>query len=213
MTKTPTNWTMQKPLKLKAVTKQLDAMSHEDLMRGIKWVIVFAIGILAAVFGIYLLRFATPSFSNDPAVWGQFGDFVGGTANPILGFLTLITLALTIVVQSRQLAISTRELELSSHELALTRTELQRSAQAQELSEKALRAQAEAASRSARLSAINFLLEHYHIQLKQFRGNAYLANDPRLETMRELEMKETALQHMLETVFDQLMDMEDQEHV
>lgn len=184
-------------------------MTHEDLIRWIGWIVAFAVGILTSVFGVYFLNFANTDLSTNPEQWGQFGDFVGGTANPILGFLTLIALVLTIIIQSRQLSISTRELELSRNELELTRGELHRSAQAQELSEKALRAQADAADRSARLSGINFLLDHYNGLLKELRGRAYISGDPRYTQLQSLQKREQVLLGMLDTVFKEVTEKQE----
>lgn len=191
--------TLERDLKAK-----LRDMSSDDLLRWVSWVIAFAAGVLSAVFGVYILFFGKKDVSDDPAVWGQFGDFVGGTANPVLSFLTLIALALTIILQSRQLSISSRELELSRNELELTRDELRRSAQAQELSEKALRAQADAADRSARLAGINFLLGHCKAEIREMKGVAYMAHDPRLERLSELQYKERVLLTMLDAFFGEL---------
>jgi len=44
---------------------------------------------------------------------GTFGDFVGGTLNPILSFLALLALLLTLAIQIRELKETRRELELS----------------------------------------------------------------------------------------------------
>lgn len=184
--------------------KNTEAITHEKILQWLGWIVIFASCFLLVIYGLYFFNFAQGGLSNNQVEWGQFGDFAGGTINPILGFLTLIALILTIVLQSRQLAISSRELELSRDELALTRKELRRSASAQELSEKALRAQADAASRSARLNAINFLLAHYQTELKQYEDRAYPMNDPRLETMRRLEEKESALTKLLDAVFSEL---------
>ncbi|MBK6653815.1 hypothetical protein [Zoogloea sp.] len=181
--------------------EKFDAATHFDLMRWIGWIVAVASSVLAAVFGLYFLQFSNGTLSADLATWGQFGDFVGGTANPILAFLTLNALVLTIVLQSKQLSISSRELELSRRELELTREELSRSAHAQELSEKALRAQAATAEKSARLSAINFLLDHYKNELRDMRGVAYTANDPRLVRMQLLQRREHQLLAMLDEIF------------
>ena len=113
--------------------EKFDAATHFDLMRWIGWIVAVASSVLAAVFGLYFLQFSNGTLSADLATWGQFGDFVGGTANPILAFLTLNALVLTIVLQSKQLSISSRELELSRRELELTREELSRSAHAHDL--------------------------------------------------------------------------------
>ena len=56
---------------------------------------------------------------------GQWGDFFGGTLNPLLTFLTFVGLLFTIFLQQR-------ELNLSRDELALTREELKRSSDALE---------------------------------------------------------------------------------
>lgn len=180
---------------------KFDTASHFDLMRWIAWIVAGACCVLVIVFGLYFIQFSSGSLSMDSESWGQFGDFVGGTANPILAFLTLNALVLTIILQSKQLSISSRELELSRRELELTREELGRSAKAQELSEKALRAQAATAEKSARLSAINFLLDHYKNELRDMRGVAYTANDPRLVRMQLLQKRENQLLAMLDEVF------------
>lgn len=181
-------------------------MAHVVLVRRIGWIVMFAVGVLTAIFGIYIIQFANADVSKDPEAWGQFGDFVGGTANPILGFLTLIALILTIILQSRQLSVSSRELELSRRELELTRDELRRSAHAQELSEKALRAQAAASERSARLAATNFLLDHYKSELRDMRGIAYVGNDPRLDRLKMLQSREQTLLAMLDTLFREVAE-------
>lgn len=185
---------------------KLHEMTHDDLIRWISWIVAFAVGILTSVFGIYFLHFAKNGVSTDPEQWGQFGDFVGGTANPILGFLTLIALVFTITLQSRQLSVTTQELKLSRKELELTRDELRRSALAQELSERALRAQADAAERSARLSGINFLLDHYKGALKEMHGQAYVSNDPRLVRLKSLQEREQVLLGMLDALFKEMTE-------
>ena len=96
-------------------------------------------------------------------------------------------------------------MELQRQELTLTRQELSRSAAAQEQSEAALRAQAESAASSARLSTINFLLDHYKQELKAMQGVAYVGNDPRLPRMHELEERETRLLQELNTLYREVI--------
>ncbi|WLQ15401.1 hypothetical protein O5O45_05635 [Hahella aquimaris] len=43
-------------------------------------------------------------------VWGQFGDFFGGTLNPLIGLAGLLALLVTISIQSRELKASVDEL-------------------------------------------------------------------------------------------------------
>jgi len=44
---------------------------------------------------------------------GVFGDFVGGSLNPFLSFLSLIAILFTIVLQNRELAATRKEMEAS----------------------------------------------------------------------------------------------------
>lgn len=75
------------------------------------------------------------SASEIAANLGAQGDYFGGLLNPVFGFLSLMALLYTIVLQSRELSLSRQELEE-------TRKEVARSADAQELSQKALNQQA-----------------------------------------------------------------------
>lgn len=50
----------------------------------------------------YALRFHGHGW-GDPAAWGQFGDYLAGLLNPLIGTLTLVGLAATVVMQGRLL--------------------------------------------------------------------------------------------------------------
>ncbi|EGR2241139.1 Hypothetical protein VCSRO12_3650 [Vibrio cholerae] len=95
------------------------------------FVVLVLIAIIATVVIVSALVFYFTNFngvfSNKQEDWGTFGDFLGGSINPVLSFLGLIALLLTIVLQNR--------------ELEATREELARSAEAQVNSEAALRQQ------------------------------------------------------------------------
>jgi uncharacterized membrane protein len=93
-------------------------------------IIACSVVALGTTFFAYFTQFSG-GFSSRQDVWGQFGDFVGGVLNPILSFLALIALVLTVVLQSRQLEYARKELDNSREELAATRIELKRSANAQ----------------------------------------------------------------------------------
>lgn len=77
--------------------------------------IAVCIVLAVLVVGAYVVRFGF-TFSANQDVWGQFGDFVGGSLNPIFAMLAFFALLYTIALQS--------------HELEATRDELQRSASA-----------------------------------------------------------------------------------
>jgi hypothetical protein len=65
---------------------------HKKLER---WFYVY-IGLFIVVLITYSARFYSYSFSNDPAHWGQFGDYIGGILNPIV---TGLALFITIYLQ------------------------------------------------------------------------------------------------------------------
>jgi hypothetical protein len=127
--------------------KTLEAWSRKDLVLAITTMLKFAGWALALIIMAYFLRFyVIPIFYTETstqicdakASWGQFGDFLGGTLNPILGLLTLLGVAYTVLLQQEAMlrvqADSTR-----SHE--------------------ALNAQAELALLTARLQSLTSALE------------------------------------------------------
>jgi hypothetical protein len=103
---------------------------------GVVIVIIGFLGVFAGLITLwtYANHFPYP-LSLDHDTWGTFGDFVGGTLNPIFGFLGLTALLLTLWVQNRELAISREELKAS-------RIAMEQSAEAQAKSQKALVEQA-----------------------------------------------------------------------
>lgn len=72
--------------------------------------------LLAIIYGTYFWHFHGPA-SGDPAAWGQFGDFVGGTLNSLVGLLTVLGLAWTVTLQMRQLDLSRQVLLDAQHEI------------------------------------------------------------------------------------------------
>ncbi|MDO8336383.1 MAG: hypothetical protein Q7T74_06415 [Candidatus Saccharibacteria bacterium] len=81
------------------------------------WPMVVAMVIIMLAAALYFKNFNEPLYkecvgrwdedrciserlADDRSAWGQFGDFIGGTVNPIIGFLTVILLLITIRQQS-----------------------------------------------------------------------------------------------------------------
>lgn len=159
---------------------KLKSFDSANLMTWLAWIIAFAASIVAAAFFAYFHSFGDLGLSNRQDIWGQFGDFVGGTVNPILSFLSLIALVLTVTLQSRQLTIAKEELENSKQELAATREELKRSTDAQRQTAKALQEQAKHAEISARLSALRAALDVTSESLRQATSDAGFGSSPAL---------------------------------
>jgi hypothetical protein len=158
-----------------------------------KVAIAVAICIVLLQCGIGIcVYYAMPDWSTR----GQFGDMFGA-ANATFSGLAFAGLIYAILLQREDLALQRAELEL-------TRQELKRSATAQELSEVALRTQAESAAMSARLSAISFLLEQYKKEFERFDVPTVRANDSRLARANDLSLRIGVLSGILETVYQDL---------
>jgi hypothetical protein len=182
------------------------------MTRWLVWlIIILALIVLSTVFWFYWSHFKHLQISPNPGDWGPFGDYIGGTLNPILSFLTVVLLSSTIILQSRQLSISTNELELSRKELELTRAELKRTAEAQELSEKALRAQAEAANSTTKLATINALLEFYTNEIKTRGANTLPSNHPRNVELLEFSQRRRMLEAFLHQRYVDLIGSESEQ--
>lgn len=81
-------------------------------------ILFFAIICAVTVISIYRKHFSG-EYLTDHAAWGQFGDFFGGTLNPILAMLSLFAILGALVIQSRELSHSTSALKEQSEHLNL----------------------------------------------------------------------------------------------
>jgi hypothetical protein len=82
-----------------------------------RWVLYVAIIVFVGAIFIYTYNFLFYPLSKDPAEWGQFGDFIGGCVNPLLGLLTVWLLLATLNQNDEALALSREELRLAIEEL------------------------------------------------------------------------------------------------
>jgi len=90
--------------------------SNSEIPRWLK--VLVSLSILAALtaIGLYVWIFRF-DLSNKHDVWGQFGDYLGGTLNPLFAFTALLALLYTIVLQSRELRNSGEQLAKSAEAL------------------------------------------------------------------------------------------------
>ncbi|MFZ2727020.1 MAG: putative phage abortive infection protein [Methylococcaceae bacterium] len=98
------------------------------------WLIfLFSVSLIAAgfVIGSYFYWFKSISLmpleqTVAKAIWGQFGDYIGGILNPLFSFTALCALLYTIKLQSKELHESTEQLKSSAQALALQNDVLMR---------------------------------------------------------------------------------------
>lgn len=110
--------------------------------------------LLASIFLIAFLAIPISGLvvNQDAATRGQWGDFFGGTLNPLLTFLTFVGLLYTIYLQQK-------ELRLSRAELSLTREELKRSSDALESQNESLAQQRFENTLFSMIAVLNQIIE------------------------------------------------------
>lgn len=116
-------------------------LSNKKTKKKLPWILIsfglFALFCIVSVFVYYKYIFFDFKIDSNVEHFGQFGDFIGGTLNPILAFLSFMALLYTIKIQ-------TDELKLSREELEATREELKGSRIAQQEQSESLKLQNEA---------------------------------------------------------------------
>ena len=75
-----------------------------------------AVAAFLIVLGLYISYFKNLSVTNDSATWGTFGDYLGGTLNPIISFLALIGLLYTIHQQAQEMQATHEELKQAAEQ-------------------------------------------------------------------------------------------------
>ncbi|WP_052810376.1 putative phage abortive infection protein [Vibrio renipiscarius] len=138
------------------VKTKLKNLTGDQMFTLLAWIGVIATTAVVAALVFYFTHFSG-ELSNKQEDWGTFGDFLGGSLNPILSFLGLIALLLTIVLQNR--------------ELEATRQELARSAEAQINSEAALSQQSEILEQQRFESTFFQLVNLYNEIVKSMQVN------------------------------------------
>lgn len=71
---------------------------------GINRYTVGAAVVMISVLASYVVKFHLNlgyGFSDDSAVWGQFGDYMGGSLNPILSFISIVLLIKSLTLQNQ----------------------------------------------------------------------------------------------------------------
>lgn len=112
--------------------------TNKDNSVSMKVVAIWILVIIAVLATVYLVIY----FGHGGLVQerlAQFGDFVGGTLNPILGFLTVGLLVWSIQIQMKELKATREELAATKTETELSRKAME--AQVQHLEQQSLQTQ------------------------------------------------------------------------
>lgn len=122
---------------------------------------------------------------------GLFGDSYGAV-NSLFSGLAFAGIIYTIILQKK-------ELSLQRDELMQTRIELQRSANAQEKSEKALIQQIDAMSSTAKLNAWKTLVDHYKEEYENRPRGMGIENRPKDQKLVYIKKIEHELKKLGDT--------------
>ncbi|MEX2964512.1 putative phage abortive infection protein [Microbulbifer sp. TYP-18] len=86
-------------------------------IRGLVIFSFFMAFIIAALVIIEYIGMFGKGLSSDHSRWAEFGDFIGGSLNPVFAFFGLFALLLTILLQSKELGLTRKEMEMTRAEL------------------------------------------------------------------------------------------------
>lgn len=81
------------------------------------WILAVSVVVIIAAWSLYFFQFRGV-LSDDTAIWGQFGDFVGGTLNSVFAFFSFMILLSSLRLQLKELRLTREELEATRRELA-----------------------------------------------------------------------------------------------
>lgn len=131
---------------------------------------------ITAVLSVYASNFASRTLSPGTDAWGQFGDYIGGTLNPLLSFLALIALLITLWIQARSLGTARQQI---AH-------------------------QSEVAALSAQISAITALVSSLNDQIEQDNTFTSKGGFDHLEGNRQRLNRRDVLLRRLDALYEQL---------
>lgn len=93
------------------------------------WVpVIIGFLLLSAYFTYFGIYHSAPP--GQPENWGQFGDFLGGLLNPVVGTITIVLLVRTLLAQERAIRLQTTELALARQDFDLQLEETRASTRA-----------------------------------------------------------------------------------
>lgn len=137
-------------------------MENQDLEKESfiqKWAPHLVAGVLVAAIAFYASQFHG-GLSNEQDAWGQFGDFVGGAVNPIIGFFTIWLLAVSLRQNHKALSQANTALTQAKAELELTRQSIEHAAGIQIATEAALKQQIEIAAHARDMNNAVSIQDH-----------------------------------------------------
>lgn len=91
----------------------LESNQNSIKLKRLNWLLGIALILLAITLLSYFLHFSG-DLSDDQGKWGTFGDFIGGTLNPLFSLLSLFAIIYTIKIQTEELELTRAEMKKSN---------------------------------------------------------------------------------------------------
>ena len=93
---------------------------NSSKLNNLNWILWTAIILFIGLLLIYYFNIF-PLDETKKGEWGTFGDFIGGTLNPLFALFSLFAIIYTIKIQTEELELSRKELEETKEELKESR--------------------------------------------------------------------------------------------
>lgn len=153
-------------LKLMNVNKSEDTQDNlESFQVLVKRVVIGVAAFFFIIVAIHLYNFIVTGKADQEA-FAQFGDYVGGLLNPVLGFSTVLLLIYSIRIQAK-------ELKNTSEDLRLTRLEMERANIEARKSAEAMLKQSMLMERRDKLKEVYLSLDVYKSQLERYKNKTW----------------------------------------
>lgn len=92
------------------------------IFKRLLWLAVIASIVAQACYVYKFADIRDPTLSSDPAIWGQFGDYLSGTLGTYFSFLAFLGVLITVIIQSDQLDHMRRQSKLEEIQRFLSST-------------------------------------------------------------------------------------------
>ncbi|OYY61949.1 MAG: hypothetical protein B7Y50_02605 [Hydrogenophilales bacterium 28-61-11] len=147
--------------------------------------------LVGVILALYFYRFHT-ELSLDNATWGQFGDYVGGVINPILGFFSFITLLLALQVQASQSETAVAAFAQAQRDSVRAGEDALRGSEIIQSIARTLSVQSDAARTTAELLALTHSLVIVNESIKEDEAYGGVLETKRLTQLRDQRVQLTS---------------------
>jgi hypothetical protein len=134
---------------------------NSSKLNNLNWILWIAIILFIGLLLIYYFNIFESS-PDKKGEWGTFGDFIGGTLNPLFALFSLFAIIYTIKIQTKELEYTREELEATREELIGSRIAQQEQSESLKLQNAAIEKQIFENTFFSLLKEVNGLLKEFY---------------------------------------------------